>query len=343
MRPIKRPTISVFRTRLVAALALLVLVYMAGVLGFKFISGYNWLDAIYMTVITITTVGFKEVQPLDPMDKVFTSLLILTSIFILGYAVTVITEYVLSKNNLGNIIQKRVEKKIQKIHNHVVVCGYGRNGQQAVHKLKAFDKPFVIIEKDEEVYSRYSNESYPFIHGNASEDEILKKAGIEKASTLICALPSDADNLFIVLSVRQIKKDLKIISRATDETTLRKLKLAGADNVIMPDKIGGEHMAALVVQPDLIEFLDNLTVSGDDDSMFVEQVPFKNVCPSGIELAISDLDIRKKTGCSVIGYKTSEGEYIVNPDPTMLLKRDSKLILIGRPQQIDKLKQVYHV
>ena len=119
MRPIKRPTISVFRTRLVAALALLVLVYMAGVLGFKFISGYNWLDAIYMTVITITTVGFKEVQPLDPMDKVFTSLLILTSIFILGYAVTVITEYVLSKNNLGNIIQKRVEKKIQKIHQNI--------------------------------------------------------------------------------------------------------------------------------------------------------------------------------------------------------------------------------
>lgn len=321
----------------------MVIVYLAGVLGFKFISGYNWLDAIYMTVITITTVGFKEVQPLDPMDKVFTSLLILSSIFILGYAVTVITEYILSKNNLGNLIQKRVEKKIQKLHDHIIVCGYGRNGQQAVHKLKAFNKPFVIIEKDEEIFSRYSNESYPFIHGNASEDENLKKAGIERASTLICALPSDADNLFIVLSARQIKNDLKIISRATDETTLKKLKLAGADNVIMPDKIGGEHMASLVVQPDLIEFLDNLTVSGDDDSMFVEQVPFKNICPKGDEQAIKDLDIRNKTGCSVIGYKTSDGEYIVNPEPSLVLKSDSKLILIGRPQQIDKLKQEYHV
>jgi voltage-gated potassium channel len=343
MRPIKIPVIKIFRTRLVAALILMVIVYLAGVLGFKFISGYNWLDAIYMTVITITTVGFKEVQPLDPMDKVFTSLLILSSIFILGYAVTVITEYILSKNNLGNLIQKRVEKKIQKLHDHIIVCGYGRNGQQAVHKLKAFNKPFVIIEKDEEVFSRYSNESYPFIHGNASEDENLKKAGIERASTLICALPSDADNLFIVLSARQIKNDLKIISRATDETTLKKLKLAGADNVIMPDKIGGEHMASLVVQPDLIEFLDNLTVSGDDDSMFVEQVPFKNICPNGDEQAIKDLDIRNKTGCSVIGYKTSDGEYIVNPEPSLVLKSDSKLILIGRPQQIDKLKQEYHV
>ena len=334
---------NIFQKRIYAALLLLLLVFISGIIGFKFISDYSWLDAVYMTVITITTVGFKEVQPLDPMDKVFTSFLILSSIFIVGYAITVITEYILSKNNLGNLIQKRVEKKIDKLHDHVIVCGYGRNGQQAVHKLKAFNKPFVIIEKEEDVFSRYSNESYPFIHGNASEDENLIKAGIERASTLICALPSDADNLFIVRSARQINKDLKIISRATDETTLKKLKLAGADNVIMPDKIGGEHMASLVVTPDLIEFLDNLTISGDDDSMFVEQVAFKNVCPSGEEQAIKDLDIRKKTGCSVIGYKTSTGEYIVNPEPSLVLKRDSKLILIGRPQQIEKLKKVYHV
>ncbi len=334
---------NIFQKRLYAALILLLLVFTAGIFGFKFISHYSWLDAVYMTVITITTVGFKEVHPLDPLDKIFTSLLILSSIFIVGYAITVITEYILSKNNIGNLKQKRVEKKINKFHDHIIVCGYGRNGQQAVHKLKAFNKPFVVVEKNEEVFSRYSNESYPFIHGDASEDEILKKAGIESASTLICALPSDADNLFIVLSARQINKDLKIISRATDETTLKKLKLAGADNVIMPDKIGGEHMASLVVQPDLIEFLDNLTVSGDDESMFVEQVAFKNVCPSGKEQAIEDLDIRKKTGCSVIGYKSSDGEYIVNPEPSLVLKRDSKLILIGKPKQIEKLKKVYHV
>ena len=313
---------NIYQRRLYVALTLLLLVYMIGIIGFKYISNYTWLDAAYMTVITITTVGFKEVHPLDPMDKIFTSLLILSSIFIVGYAITVITEYILSKNNIGNLKQKRVEKKIKELEDHIIVCGYGRNGQQAVHKLKSFNKPFVVIEKEEEVFSKYSSESYPFVHGDASEDEVLRTAGIERASTLICALPSDADNLFIVLSARQINKGLKIISRATDETTLKKLKLAGADNVIMPDKIGGEHMASLVVTPDLIEFLDNLTVSGDDDSMFVEQVPFDNVCPNGVEQAIRDLDIRKKTGCSVIGYK---------------------LILIGRPQQIEKLKQVYHV
>jgi voltage-gated potassium channel len=172
---------------------------------------------------------------------------------------------------------------------------------------------------------------------------VLIKAGIKNASTLICALPRDADNLFIVLSARQINPKLKIISRATEESSYQKLKLAGADNVIMPDKIGGDHMASLVVVPDLVEFLDNLSVSGEHDSINVEQVPFEKICTDGKELAIMDLDLRKNTGCSIIGYKSAEGEYIVNPEPSMVLKKNSKLILIGRPNQIDKLKQLYHV
>jgi voltage-gated potassium channel len=160
---------------------------------------------------------------------------------------------------------------------------------------------------------------------------------------LICTLPSDADNLFIVLSARQINSKLKIISRATEETSYRKLKLAGADNVIMPDKIGGDHMASLVVVPDLVEFLDNLSVSGENDSMNVEQVSFEQVCPNGKERAITDLDLRKKTGCSIIGYKSPDGEYIVNPEPSLVVKKNSKLILIGRPNQIESLKELYKI
>jgi voltage-gated potassium channel len=334
---------KLFHTKIFTALILVLLVFLVGITGYKILSDYSWIDAIYMTVITIATVGFREVRPLDPIEKLFTSGLILTSIFVMGYAITVITEYILSKNNIGNLRQKRVEKKIKKMHDHIIVCGYGRNGQQAVHKLMAYKQPFVVIEKEENVVDKYSSDVVYFIHGNANEDEILKKAGIEKATTLISALPNDADNLFVVLSARQINQNLKIISRATEETTLKKLKLAGADNVIMPDKIGGEHMASLVVTPDLVEFLDNLSVSGEDDSINVEQVSFSKVCPEGKELAISELDLRKKTGCSIIGYKSPEGEYIVNPEPSLILKRNSKLILIGRPLQIESLKQLYHV
>ena len=335
--------IKLFQTKIYTALLLLVLVFIIGITGYKLISHYSWVDAVYMTVITIATVGFREVRPLNPVEKIFTSGLILTSIFVMGYAITVITEYILSKNNIGNLRQKRVEKKIKKMHDHIIICGYGRNGQQAVHKLLAYKQPFVVVEIDEHVVDKYSSDMVLFIIGNANEDEVLKKAGIEKASTLISALPSDADNLFVVLSARQINQNLKIISRATEETTLKKLKLAGANNVIMPDKIGGDHMASLVVTPDLIEFLDNLSVSGDDDSMNVEQVPFSKVCPEGKEMAIKDLDLRKDTGCSIIGYKSPEGEYIVNPEPSLILKRNSKLILIGRPFQIESLKQLYNV
>src|SRR5690554_5996900 len=149
------------------------------------------------------------------------------------------------------------------MQNHVIVCGYGRNGKQASQKLLAYNQPFVIIEKNEEVVERSSNNETLFVLGDATEDEILLKAGIKKASTLICATPNDADNLFVVLSARQLNKKLKIISRASEETSYKKMKLAGADDVIMPEKIGGDHMASLVVVPDLVEFLDNLTVSGE--------------------------------------------------------------------------------
>ena len=333
----------VIQSKIFWALSMLFLVFISGVLGFKFLSGYSWIDAAYMTIITITTVGFREVQPLSPYEKIFTSVLILSSIFIVGYAISVITEYMLSRNNIGNIKQKIVQKKIDALQNHIIVCGFGRNGKQAVQKLLDYKQPFVVVELDEEVVNRSICEEMPFVHGNASEDEILVKAGIDRASTLICALPSDADNLFIVLSARQMNKRMRIISRATQETSYNKLKLAGADNVIMPDKIGGDHMASLVVVPDLVEFLDNLSVSGENDSINVEQVSFENVCPAGIEQAISDLDIRRKTGCSVIGYKSPEGEYIVNPEPSQILQKDSKLILIGRPNQIDALKSLYNV
>lgn len=332
-----------FSSKIYGALVLLFLVFLGGVFGFEFLFDYGWIDAVYMTVITITTVGFGELHPLTNAEKVFTSLFIISSIFIVGYALSVVTEYVLSRDNFGNLRMKKVEKQIRSLQNHVVVCGYGRNGKQAAHKLMAYNRPFIIVEKDEEIVERYEDEQTLFVHGNANEDEVLIHAGIERASTLICALPSDADNLFIVLSARQLNKGLKIISRATEETSYKKLKLAGADNVIMPDKIGGEHMASLVVVPDLIEFLDNLSVSGEHDSMNVEQVSFEKVCSDGVEKAIANLDLRKKTGCSIIGYKSEDGEYIVNPEPSLIIKKNSKLILIGRPNQIESLKQLYNV
>ncbi len=325
-----------------AVLAFL-LIFIGGVMGFKAFYDYSWVDALYMTVITITTVGFGEVHPMSASEKIYTSVLIISSIFVVGYAIKVVSEYLLSQTNIGNLRPKKVQEKIDQLSGHVIVCGYGRNGMQAVQKLEAYNKSYVVVEQNEEIVERLHEQNRLAVSGNANDDEVLIKAGVERAASLISALPSDADNLFVVLSSRQINKALKIISRATEETSYKKLKLAGADNVILPDKIGGDHMASLVVVPDLVEFLDNLTVSGDQESFYVEQVPFDKVCPDGRAQQIRELDLRKKTGCSIIGYKSPSGDYIVNPEADMVLEPGSKLILIGRPDQIENLKQHYRV
>lgn len=332
-----------FRSEIFLAIFLVLCVFFTGVLGFKWFSGYSWVDSIYMTIITITTVGYGEVHPLSANEKIFASILIISSIFIVGYAIKVISEHILSQNNIGNFKLKRVKKSISHMEGHVIVCGYGRNGKQATEKLRDYNQRFVVVEHSDEIVAHARDEDVLFVHGNAIEDETLIEAGVMRASTLICALPSDADNLFIVLSARQLNPELKIISRASEEGSLKKLKMAGADNVILPDKIGGDHMANLVVTPDLVEFLDNLSVSGEKDSINVEQISFEKVCPEGNEKSIRDLDIRRKTGCSVIGYKDSKGDYIVNPEPSLKIEKDSKLILIGRPDQIRNLKQLYDV
>jgi voltage-gated potassium channel len=189
---------------------------------------------------------------------------------------------------------------------------------------------------------KFKEEEIPFICGNANEDEVLFEAGIEKASTLISALPSDADNLFVVLSARQINKEMVIISRASQETSYNKLKLAGANNVILPDKIGGDHMASLVVIPDLIEFIDNLGILGKRN-INIEEVKVEQLYNASQERTIKDLDLRKKTGCTVIGFKDDKGEYIVNPEADTKLIPGSKIIVLGRPEQIQKLNSEYNI
>ncbi|MBN2868956.1 MAG: potassium channel protein [Flavobacteriaceae bacterium] len=335
------PIIQLFRSKVYTAVLLLAILLIIGVLGFRFMSDYSWVDALYMTVITITTVGFGEVQPLDDVSKIFTMFLILTSVVIVGYAITVITEYILSRNNIEELKQKKMQKKIDALSNHIIICGYGRNGKQAATKLLAYNKPFVIIEKNKETIDKFQDESMSFILGNANEDEILYQAGIERASTLISALPNDADNLFVVLSARQIKKDLRIISRASQETSYEKLKLAGANNVILPDRIGGDHMASLVVVPDLIEFIDNLAIVGETNINIEEISAEKLYDVNKHERTIKDLDLRHKTGCTVIGYKSQNGEYIVNPEADQKLMPNSKIIVLGRPEQINKLNTLY--
>ena len=194
-----------FRSKIVLALSLMFLVLVVGVVGYKLFSNFTWVEAIYMTIITVTTVGFSEVRPLDAEAKIFTVFFIVTSVFIFGYAISVVTEYLLGRNSLQLLKKKKVKKKIEALADHIVVCGFGRNGMQAAARLKAYKNPFVVIENNKEIIERHEDDIL-FIEGDASEDEVLLEAGIEQAQYLITTLPDDAGNLFIVLSARQLKK-----------------------------------------------------------------------------------------------------------------------------------------
>ena len=336
------PLIRLLKSKIYTAILLLAILLSAGVIGFKVLSQLTWIDAFYMTVITITTVGFGEVQPLDQTSKIFTIFLILTSVVIVGYAISVITEYILSKNNFEGLKQRKMQKKIDSLKNHIIICGYGRNGKQAATKLIAYNKPFVIVERDKDIAEKFQSELVPFVVGNANEDETLLQAGIDRASTLISALPNDADNLFVVLSSRQINKNMNIISRASQETSYKKLKLAGANNVILPDKIGGDHMASLVVVPGLLEFIDNLSIVGKSN-VNIEEIAVEQLYDTSKIQTIRDLDLRRKTGCSIIGFKDAKGEYLINPDADLELVPNSRIIVLGRPEQLQTLNSQYNI
>ena len=336
------PIVKIFRSKLNTAVVLLILVLIIGVFGFKIISDFSWLDAVYMTVITVTTVGFGEVQPLDQESKLFTIILILTSVIIVGYALKIITEYIISKNDINELKQKKMQKKIDALSDHVIICGYGRNGKQAANKLATHHRDFVVIEKDEQVTQKHKDTSTLFILGNANEDEVLVRAGINRACCLISALPNDSENVFVVLSARQMNPDIRIISRASQETTYSKLKLAGANNVILPDLIGGNHMASLVVVPDLLEFVDNLSIIGNQ-SINIEEVAVEQLYDTSKQKTILELDLRKKTGCNVIGYKDENGNYHINPEADQKLVPGSKVIVLGRTEQIQTLNSMYNI
>ncbi|WP_456377530.1 potassium channel family protein [Lutibacter sp.] len=329
----------IVKTKLYISMLLLTVVLIIGVVGFIIISNETFIDSLYMTVITMSTVGFGTLHELNQTEKLFTIVLIVLSIGVYGYSVTALTEYLANDNFFQLLKYKKMQQKIQKLKNHTVVCGYGRNGRQAVVKLKKFNMPYVVIEKNKEILEELEKSNILYIEGDATGEEALEKASLQNAKSLITALPSDADNLFVVLSARQLNKDFTIISRASFDSSRKKLMIAGATNVILPDKIGGDHMASLVVTPDLVEFVDKLSVSEECSTNLIE-ISINDLPSEFLNKTILDLDLRNISGCTVIGFKTPQNEYIINPEATTRLEPNSNLIVLGRPSQIEKMQQV---
>jgi len=322
-------------------IGLFVSIIFAGTLGFHLVEKMSILDSMYMTIITISTVGFKEVgeEPLSQLGKVFTMGLIVTSLGSLAYVGSNMARFVFDGELANYIKTYRVDKKIAKLKNHVIIVGYGRNGEQAAIELYEHGVEFVIVDKRDNVINRVrQNQELLYIKGDATHEEILEKARVNDARALIATTPNDADNVFVVLTARSMNPGLTIISRASEMESQMKLKRAGATNVIMPERIGGQRMAKLVHQSDVVEFLEYILLQKSRD-VSLEEVPCKNLAERFVGKSIADLKVREVSGANIIGIKISGARYVFNPDPNMILSRNDQLFVLGTPNQIKKLQE----
>jgi len=340
--------INININRLILAIVLTVLSLVIGMTGFTVIEHYGPIDAFYMTVTTIATVGFGEVQPFSQAGRLFVSFYILYNLVVVAYLVSVFSAFIFD-GELRKIYRMiKTDQEIKRFSGHIIVCGYGRNGRRACQELRANGARVVVIEADQELMQRitegntgedYEGDDLPggkifTVFGDATSDNILKQAGVERASALITSLPKDADNVFVALSARALNPRLKIIARASLKTSESKLLSAGADSVVMPDEIGGSHMAKLVVRPEVIRFLD--LISGlSADKLRLEEMSFQQLRRDLHGRSIRELDVRSITGATIIGLRQASGSLLVSPPVDYVPLDGDVLLVLGSEEQIE--------
>jgi voltage-gated potassium channel len=326
--------------RIYFGLLLLFSVIVLGVTGFMFLEHYTFTEAFFMTTITIATVGFREVQPLSNLGMWFTSFLIIFSFGIFAYVVTSFTQFVVDGVFRNYFRNKRMQNKIDKLNNHVIICGYGRNGKQSVLELLSHNEPLVVIESDitHLEYLRDGGDIL-YIEGDATQDEVLMLAGLERAKALIATLPNDANNVFLVLTARQLNPNITIISRASEDSADLKLRRAGADNVIMPDKIGGRRMARLVAQPDVVEFMEYMMLQSSEN-VILDEINLERLTDYFNGRPLRDLERINDTGAKIIGIKQQGRFFSINPLPETSLSARDKLFALGTKKQIVQLRDL---
>lgn len=319
------------------AIALVFTVFVCGLVGFHFIEGYGFTDSLYMTVLSVSTVGFEVVRPLSQEGKLFVSLLIIFSLGSFAFVGSSIVRFFLDGEFIKKLKTNRVSKRIEKLTDHVIICGYGRNGEQAALELTDHNHPFVIIERRENVISRIQEDpNLLFLQGDATNEEILRTAGIDRARALIATTPNDADNMFVVLTARSMNPNLTIVSRASEIGSDTKLRRAGATNVIMPERMGGQRMARLVTQPDVVEFMEYILLQRNRD-ISIHEVQCHKMAAIIQGKTIGELSLGSITGATIIGLKNGDGKYVFNPGSEYVISLQDQLFVLGSPEQVRNL------
>jgi voltage-gated potassium channel len=308
-----------------------------GSVGYVLIEGWSWIDAFYMAIITVTTVGFAEVHPLTPVGQLFTAVLVLLGVGSITYAFTALTNYLIA-GELGDVLQEfRMKRKIDALKEHYIVCGFGRVGEQVCNQLEREGRLFVVVEKEDAVIARAREQGYLTIHGDAGNDQVLHQAGIHQARGLVAAVASDAGNLFVVLSARALNRDLCIVARASDEDGTDKLLRAGADRVISPYSLGGRLIAQTLLRPGVVDFLDVVMY---DDSLKLYLEDLSVGAGSSLDgLTVGQARIREQIGANILGIRRG-GEVIVSPPASTHLQPGDILVALGTRGQLAALESL---
>lgn len=326
---------SVRRIRI--ALAALTVVTIVGTVGYLAL-GFTFLEALYQTVTTVATVGFREVRPLSTAGQIFTIVLILLGVGTVLYNLSVILEAVTEGHLRKHLERRHMDKTIKAMSGHVIICGNGRVGRSATEYLVATGHQVVVVDNDPEQVEP-SVAGVPYIHGDVTDDDVLREAGIDRARALIAALDTDADTVYVTLSARAIRPDLVIVARARTADSKKKLLLAGANRAVNPQRIGGKRMAVFALQPEVAEFLD--VVMHDEDLDFrIEEFRVHEGSPLAGR-SVGDLALRKRTGALLLAIRrATDLRFEANPPSDLVVPAGAVLIALGTPAELGNLAEL---
>jgi voltage-gated potassium channel len=318
---------------LVKAVTGIALVLFAGTVGYNQVEGWSYLDGFYMTIITISTIGFKEVHDLSPQGQVLTLFIIVGGMGVMGYAIVTGTRLIVEGEVQKVMTRRRSMKAIGKISDHFVICGYGRMGSFVCNELLARKIPFLVVEQRPEVQDRAIEAGFLLVPGDATEEEVLIAAGIKRARGLVTLLPSDAFNLYVVLTGRQLNPGLEIVARAEEESANSKLLLAGATRVISPYTIGGMRLVMGILKPTVMTFIE-VAMDHKDLNVDLEEVRLSAQSPY-CGKALIDTDIRKDLNLIIIAIQKKDGPMVFNPGPYTVIHCHDTLIAMGERDSLD--------
>lgn len=311
------------------------LILLLGTVGYHIIEGWPFLDGLYMTVITITTIGFGEVHPLSQEGRLFTLFLIVTGLGIVGNAIFVVSRWLIEGEVEKVVTRRRSMKAIQRIKDHYVICGFGRMGSFVCQQFHMRGIPFVVVENNPEVQDKITQAGFFLSPGNATEEEVLISARIKTAKGLVCVLDSDASNVYVVLTARELNPQLEIIARAGEEEAEKKLSRAGANRVISPYHIGGMRMVMSILKPHVMSFLEVAMDYGQLNVELEEVRVSEDSVYCGKNLV--ETDIRKELNLIIIAIRKPDGQMVFNPGPNTRIESQDVLIAMGEKRYLDIL------